>query len=594
MKRVRVGRSPINNDVVLAHDGVSARHLDLIIRDEGSCTVIDRGSSNGTFVLREGVRTRIDRARLNLDNLLWLGGYETTPEKLIKAEKPNVVPLEEETYDAFISYSRRDKEFASRLEETLERYALPTARGEKKRHFNIFRDEQDLVGGDYSESIDRVLQVSRKLILICSPRAAKSEFVGDEIRRFSELHGSANIVPVLLDGVPNNEATDDDEERLAFPPSLLDDVDMPLAIDYSQTTSHRPRLDRGVFEDAWHTILASLLDVSRSQIEQRELSRRRAFMRRAGLGLGVFALTMGALAVYALVQRNDAVFHLELAKSQRAFALTKATELDENILVLLQVMNVRQAVGETAVPGTLDLRAPQWKPLLQNRRVSARGTNREAFLAAREVGKGRVVAAAHDGILNLCDPYDRTCGESDTELQAFFLRLVTGWLGFQQSIGPADRLEDVRNNEAKPPIRIGLTTSHCEVIPVAYPQVGEYLEALLRSFPGYFVHRIEGEVSPEKLSAIDLLIVGNAWGNFSEPEISTVQRFVNEGGGLLAVGLGWSWQMHLHEPFGRAFCQGPPLNGQDTAALETYPMNRLLAPYSISFTNIEYRDYRQD
>ena len=52
------------------------------------------------------------------------------------------------TYDAFISYSRKDIKFAKQLEAELERYSPPKESGRGKRKLNIFRDIQDVVGNE--------------------------------------------------------------------------------------------------------------------------------------------------------------------------------------------------------------------------------------------------------------------------------------------------------------------------------------------------------------------------------------------------------------------------------------------------------------
>src|SRR5213076_2979762 len=63
------------------------------------------------------------------------------------------------------------KAFASRLENALERYVPPADLGVPRRPFDVFRDEEDFTGGDYYQSLDRHLQDSAKLIVICWPHA---------------------------------------------------------------------------------------------------------------------------------------------------------------------------------------------------------------------------------------------------------------------------------------------------------------------------------------------------------------------------------------------------------------------------------------
>jgi hypothetical protein len=55
-----------------------------------------------------------------------------------------------------------------------------------------------------------------------------------------------------------------------------------------------------------------------------------------------------------------------------------------------------------------------------------------------------------------------------------------------------------------------------------------------------------------------VVLIGNAWGDFSQQEIDALKSFVSSGGGLLLMGLGWSWE---------------PYNPGKT--LDDYPMNKI-------------------
>ncbi len=57
--------------------------------------------------------------------------------------------------DAFISYSRKDIEFARKLEKALENYQPRKDLNVPQRNLVVFRDETDLTGAEYKESIKR-------------------------------------------------------------------------------------------------------------------------------------------------------------------------------------------------------------------------------------------------------------------------------------------------------------------------------------------------------------------------------------------------------------------------------------------------------
>src|SRR4029079_15394494 len=94
-------------------------------------------------------------------------------------------------YWAFISYSSKDTRSALRLHRQLENYRIPRAlvsrpgRDEPvpRRLFPIFRDRAELPrSSDWGASIEDALRVSRYLIVLCSPDAARSHWVNEEVR----------------------------------------------------------------------------------------------------------------------------------------------------------------------------------------------------------------------------------------------------------------------------------------------------------------------------------------------------------------------------------------------------------------------------
>ena len=116
-------------------------------------------------------------------------------------------------YYAFISYSHRDEEWAKWLQHEFENYHLPTTLNtipnlpEKFRP--IFRDIDELSGGELKSQISAALKSSAYMVIICSPNSAKSLYVDDEIKEFIEIgkqegvNNIGNIFPFIIDGVPH-------------------------------------------------------------------------------------------------------------------------------------------------------------------------------------------------------------------------------------------------------------------------------------------------------------------------------------------------------------------------------------------------------
>jgi MTH538 TIR-like domain (DUF1863) len=118
-------------------------------------------------------------------------------------------------YRAFISYSHRDSGWASWLHSSLEKYRPPksligtvTVRGEvPKRIAPIFRDRDELPSAtDLGSLINAALAESACQIVICSPQAAQSKWVNEEILAFKRLGREDRIFCLIVGGEPN--ATD--------------------------------------------------------------------------------------------------------------------------------------------------------------------------------------------------------------------------------------------------------------------------------------------------------------------------------------------------------------------------------------------------
>ncbi len=237
----------------------------------------------------------------------------------VDVRSPAKLDAIETAHDIFISYSRKDTLFATALHKALQKYTPPRGLNAPRRRLNVFRDTEDLTGTEYYASIDRHLRGSRRLLVICSPHAHRSKFVDDEIRRFAESHTGADIVPVLIAGVPNHEATPATEAEMAFPPALYEMLKLPLASDYRGFDPAADRIGSSHWRGAWFKLLADIYGCSRAEIEERE--RRRRFRQRvAWSGASAAGLAvLGGLLYLAEVQRSSAT-SLQLANQSMALA----------------------------------------------------------------------------------------------------------------------------------------------------------------------------------------------------------------------------------------------------------------------------------
>jgi TIR domain len=97
------------------------------------------------------------------------------------------IDLKNKSTTVFISYSRRDTEFADRLIHELE-----------ERGFDVWVDRQDIRGGSsWRASISQAMRQCQAVILILSPRSAASENVAKELSLAD--HHKRPIIPVSLE-----------------------------------------------------------------------------------------------------------------------------------------------------------------------------------------------------------------------------------------------------------------------------------------------------------------------------------------------------------------------------------------------------------
>lgn len=118
-------------------------------------------------------------------------------------------------YVAFISYSSADAKWAKWIQNSIEYYRVPSFLRKNnpslcRRLGKVFRDITDLNGSHLQSPIHDALDQSQWLIIVCSPHAAKSDWVNDEVQHFIETGKGDWIIPVIVSGVPY--ASDQDEE----------------------------------------------------------------------------------------------------------------------------------------------------------------------------------------------------------------------------------------------------------------------------------------------------------------------------------------------------------------------------------------------
>lgn len=131
-------------------------------------------------------------------------------------------------YFAFISYKRKDEEWAKWFQNELENYHLPSVLNGRPDIVNklpeqfrppkgfrpVFRDYDELIAGNLPEQIYNALKDSLNLVVICSPQLADDEnakWVNKEIADFIEIgkkekvDNIRRIFPFIVDGFPHDK-----------------------------------------------------------------------------------------------------------------------------------------------------------------------------------------------------------------------------------------------------------------------------------------------------------------------------------------------------------------------------------------------------
>jgi tetratricopeptide (TPR) repeat protein len=262
--------------------------------------------------------------------------------------------LSELRYKAFISYSHRDELWATWLHKSLESYRPPkqlvgtqTSRGEVPRRLNpIFRDREELASAtDLGEVISTALRESASQIVICSPNAARSKWVNEEILAFKRLGREDRIFCLVVAGEPNATDMPGRADEECFPPALRFRLaaDGTLGSLRTEPIAADARPGKDGRSASKLKLIAGILGVGFDALRRREQQRRnRRLATIAGTAAAGMVLTSG-LAVYALIQRDVAQRQTVRAEAEAETAKQTTTFLVD----LFKISDPSEARGNT-------------------------------------------------------------------------------------------------------------------------------------------------------------------------------------------------------------------------------------------------------
>jgi tetratricopeptide (TPR) repeat protein len=262
--------------------------------------------------------------------------------------------LEQSKYFAFISYSHRDSAWADWLHKSIESYrppkklvGTPSARGVvPKRLTPVFRDRDELPSAtDLGALINSALQQSACQIIICSPQAAQSRWVNEEILAFKRLGREDSIFSLIIAGEPNATDMPGREAEECFPPALRFRLgaDGKLSEARTEPIAADARPGKDGRNNAKLKLIAGVLGVGFDLLRRREQQRRnRRLAMVAGSAMAGMVLTSG-LAAYALVERAAAQRQTARAEAEAETAKQTTTFLVD----LFRISDPSEARGNT-------------------------------------------------------------------------------------------------------------------------------------------------------------------------------------------------------------------------------------------------------
>jgi tetratricopeptide (TPR) repeat protein len=301
-------------------------------------------------------------------------------------------------YRAFISYAHADEQWAKWLHRSLESYRLPrrligNANEQGKplpqRLGTIFRDRDEFATApDLSARVRQALEASESLVVICSPAASRSRWVGEEIRYFQSIGREERIFCLIVAGDPGEQAADD--------------ACFPSAIFAASTVGEREPLaaDARPFADgkrlAKLKLVAALLGIGLDELRRRDHHRKRRRQALALAGLAGILLLAAAAIQYRLQAQQSAeksLFYLDML-ARETLELREVRDLEARRIRNEELLEIADAVS----PGHLNSQARLKLGVLlleQGNVLQAQGGLNEAmdwYLRSRRILEGLVEA----------------------------------------------------------------------------------------------------------------------------------------------------------------------------------------------------------
>jgi len=248
-------------------------------------------------------------------------------------------------FKAFISYSHQDESWARWLQKALESYRVPKRLvgtqglfgGIPQRLSPVFRDREDLSSAsDLTSKIRGELEASETLIVICSPSAAQSRWVNEEIRYFKSLGRGERILALIVDGDPQSSQPGE----ACFPPALTEQEagqrHEPLAADARKYADGKG--------GSKLKLVAGILGIRLDELRRRDMQRRRKNWLVATSLAALVLVLVAVLTISAVSSRKEAQLQRVGTEELLSYMLGNLKRLDPIVGLEVIDKNNRQVM----------------------------------------------------------------------------------------------------------------------------------------------------------------------------------------------------------------------------------------------------------
>ncbi|HEX7532450.1 MAG TPA: toll/interleukin-1 receptor domain-containing protein, partial [Methyloceanibacter sp.] len=224
-------------------------------------------------------------------------------------------------YDAFISYSHaKDKPIAAALQSVIQKLGKPWY---QRRALRVFRDDTSLSATPQLwPSIEQALSQSRYLLLLASPEAANSHWVGKEVEYWLANKSPDTLLVGVTDGtLAWNEAKDDFDWQpdTPLPPALKGGF--PAEPKWVDLSAYREGADprNAHFIEAGADFAAAIRGMPKEDLLSQEVRQQRRALRLAvGAAAVMLLLAVGAVTA-GIIARSQQL------RAEKNFAAAKDT-----------------------------------------------------------------------------------------------------------------------------------------------------------------------------------------------------------------------------------------------------------------------------